>query len=387
VLLNHCRFKAVTCGRRWGKTAAGLLATIKGHGPFRGALRGAMDGAYIAWVAPTYTITDGIIWPDLKKATARACRVSEKRRTVYFPSGGMIRVMSTDQEKNLRGPGWDGMVIDEAAFVKEGIWAKELRPSLVDRQGWAIFFTTPDGFNWYEKLYSMAAITEGWARWQRPTSDNPIIPTEELEAARLEMGAKAFAQEHLAQFISQEGTWFDAEYFTEDIWFDDWPTDTVVHDVMSMDPSLGKSDKSDYSAIIFLRRTHDGTLWIDADMERTDATQSAKRAVALARSFNPLAFAIEANAFQIFLCNDIRRLGAAKGYYIPVWEYINTLPKKQRIRGLSPVLAQGRIKLKRGSRGARTLFDQLVGYGVDDYDDGPDALEMAVRLSDKLAAE
>ena len=48
VLLDPARFKVVVCGRRWGKTALGLMACVKGHGPHRGALKGAIDGGRIA---------------------------------------------------------------------------------------------------------------------------------------------------------------------------------------------------------------------------------------------------------------------------------------------------------------------------------------------------
>ena len=58
----------VVCGRRWGKTALGLMATIRGHGPQRGLFKGALDGGKIWWIAPDYITASNVIWPDLKRA-------------------------------------------------------------------------------------------------------------------------------------------------------------------------------------------------------------------------------------------------------------------------------------------------------------------------------
>lgn len=386
VLLSPARFKVVAAGRRWGKTAMGLMMTVKGHGPKRGVLRGAMDGATIGWVAPTYGITDTVIWPDLKRACAPAAiRVSEKEHKITLPGGGSIKVMSADQPENLRGAGWDGMVLDEAAFIDEGAWREVLRPALADRQGWAVFISTPNGFNWFYKRFEEAGYTPGWERWQRPTSENHIIPASEIDASRVEMGPRAFAQEMGASFLSMEGAFFDGAYFGDHIWFTDWPAEGVVHRVMALDPSLGKTDKADYSAMILMARTNDNKLFVDASIERRDVIQTIDDSIRLARGFDPLGFAIETNQFQELMADELRRRALSERYALPVYKYNNTLPKKTRIRSLNPYLSAGEIKFKRGSRGATLLVDQLIAFGLPSInDDGPDALEMAIRLSERL---
>jgi len=42
--------------------------------------------------------------------------------------------------------------------------------------------------------------------------------------------------------------------------------------------------------------------------------------------------------------------------------------------------------MKSGSPGTRLLVDQLRDFPAGDHDDGPDALEMALRLAEQLAA-
>ena len=57
-----------------------------------------------------------------------------------------------------------------------------------------------------------------------------------------------------------------------------------------------------------------------------------------------------------------------------------------RIRRLTSLLARGKIKLKANSPGARLLVEQLRAFPNGDHEDGPDSLEMAVRLAIGLLA-
>ena len=80
----------------------------------------------------------------------------------------------------------------------------------------------------------------------------------------------------------------------------------------------------------------------------------------------------------------IAEAGRVAGFAPPIYEIINTLAKVIRIRSLTPYLSRGELRFKRGSRGAIALVDQLVAFPSADYDDGPDALEMCVRLARHL---
>ena len=43
VLRHPARLTVVVCGRRWGKSLAGLIAVIEGHGPKEQGFRGALE--------------------------------------------------------------------------------------------------------------------------------------------------------------------------------------------------------------------------------------------------------------------------------------------------------------------------------------------------------
>jgi predicted phage terminase large subunit-like protein len=64
----------------------------------------------------------------------------------------------------------------------------------------------------------------------------------------------------------------------------------------------------------------------------------------------------------------------------------NSADKADRIRTLEPYLARRKLRI-RDTEGGRLLVRQLKGFGVAEHDDGPDALEMALRCLNRVAVE
>jgi predicted phage terminase large subunit-like protein len=348
-------------------------------------MAGAIDGANIWWVGPTFTITS-IIWRQLKRATQRAwVEKSEQEKRIELPGGGSIAVRSADNPDSLRGDGLDGLVIDEAAFVEKEAWTESLRPALSDKQGWCIKITTPNGYNWIKDEFDAAQDRPGVEAWQRPSSDNPVIPAEELREAELDMGPRAFSQEHMAQFCDVAGAEFPGEYFTEKIWVDEWmPLESYPWRVIALDPSKGKTDKADYSAFAMMAMDYNGKIWVDADMDRRDVSQILRDGIRLAKGFNPHGVGVESNQFQEVLANDYSKACREASYMLPLFLINNTMNKRQRIRAtLTPYLSRGEVRFVR-SRGTRLLVQQLRDFPSGDYDDGPDAMEMGIRLLKQL---
>ena len=128
---------------------------------------------------------------------------------VLFPGGGEVSIRSADNPDSLRGEGLDLLVMDECAFVQEQAWSEALRPALSDREGRAVFISTPKGRNWFWRLWQRGLDgDDAWISWQLPTSDNPFIKPEEIEAARHELPELTFRQEYLAEFLEHEGAVF-----------------------------------------------------------------------------------------------------------------------------------------------------------------------------------
>ena len=111
-----------------------------------------------------------------------------------------------------------------------------------------------------------------------------------------------------------------------------------------------------------------------------------EKAVELCAAFHPCAFVVETNQFQELLAVEIGKVGRSRGVEMPMCHFPNMSPKVVRIRKLTWLLAEGRIRFKRHSPGAQLLVQQLRDFPNGDHDDGPDALEMALRILYQLTS-
>jgi phage terminase large subunit-like protein len=194
---SDARFKVLSAGRRWGKTRLGVNE----------CLDVAAQGGRAWWVSPSYK-TSEVGWRPLRQI-ARKISGAEIRlvdRVVNFPGGGFVAVRSADNPDSLRGEGLDFVVMDECAFMQKEAWTEAIRPALSDRQGKALFISTPKGRNWFWEIYQRGLQgDEGWQSWQFPTAANPFIQASEIEAARRDLPEIIFRQEYLAEFVDDQG--------------------------------------------------------------------------------------------------------------------------------------------------------------------------------------
>jgi predicted phage terminase large subunit-like protein len=103
----------------------------------------------------------------------------------------------------------------------------------------------------------------------------------------------------------------------------------------------------------------------------------------LCRSFNPKAFGVEANQYQELLCAEFTREFQRRNQRVitPVGIH-NYGNKVVRIRKLSSLLSRHLLRFRvTKADSTRMLVDQLRDFPLGTHDDGPDALEMAVRLT------
>jgi hypothetical protein len=198
------RFNVLACGRRFGKTALAIDRIIQA----------ALTGAPTGWFSPTYRhLSD--TWRELCDVLnpVIADRSQSERRLALI-GGGSIEMWSLDTAGDAaRGRRYARVVVDEAALVPDldHAWQSSIRPMLTDFQGDAWMLSTPRGIqHYFKQLFDrgMDPEREDWAAWQMPTSANPHIKPEEIEAARKDMADVAFAQEYLAEFVSWEGAVF-----------------------------------------------------------------------------------------------------------------------------------------------------------------------------------
>lgn len=198
------RFRVVNCGRRFGKT---LLSTWEMF-----ALAVSKNDAKVAYVSPTYQSSRDIAWNELKRITGPVqLSVNESRLEVKVSTqlGGesLIVLRGWESIETLRGQAFDFIVLDEVAHYRNfwENWQEVIRPTLTDRKGEALFISTPKGFNHFYDLYNLQNKDNDFKSFHFTTYDNPYIPQEEVDKAKLELTEDRFAQEYLADFRKTEG--------------------------------------------------------------------------------------------------------------------------------------------------------------------------------------
>ena len=183
---------------------------------------------------------------------------------------------------------------------------------------------------------------------------------------------------------AEGGSEWPEEFFGPQIWFDEWPTSWRCKTV-ALDPSKGTDSKfGDYSAFAMLMVGNDGILYVDADLARRHTSVIIEDALRIQIQFQPNGFAVEGNAFQFLLGDEMIRRADEMGLQMPIFSVNNTVSKLVRIRSLTSYLARGRIRFKGGSLGAQLLVEQLKDFPLADFDDGPDATVMAIEMASVL---
>jgi hypothetical protein len=201
VLSESSRFNVLCCGRRWGKT---ILAQDR-------IIRSALAGMPTAYFCPTYRMLSDV-WRSTAfklQAVTRIRNASEYRIELFVGRTATIDFWSLDRPDVARGRAYGMVVVDEAAMVDglSDVWHAVLRPTLVDHRGLAWFMSTPRGFNFFHELYSLGQDSDqtDWASWRMPSSTNPHLPAEDLEAARAGTDPVTYSQEYQAEFTMRAG--------------------------------------------------------------------------------------------------------------------------------------------------------------------------------------
>jgi hypothetical protein len=204
------RFRTVCTGRRFGKTLC-LAAELLDRGGCdppspqeTGGYGGARHGRDYGWVAPTYNVAERGIEAFRNIADGFIRVVGRMPTRVEFDgAAGPVRVwfLSADNADNIRGYGFLGLVVDEAAMIPESVWHYVLRPTIAQTLGWAVFVSTPKGRNWFDDMYTrgLDPAETDYASLSFPSKASPYFPASEWEDARRTLPSDVFSQEYEAQ--------------------------------------------------------------------------------------------------------------------------------------------------------------------------------------------
>jgi hypothetical protein len=330
VLSEAKRFNALSCGRRWGKSTLGIDRIVQP------ALAGFPGG----WFAPNYkNLLEA--WRALQDVLAPV--IASRNNAEYrleLRGGGSITMFSLDGDVSdtVRGRAFKTVIVDEAAIVKalRSIWENAIRPTLADYRGEAWFLSTPRGMNDFKTFWDRGRDPErdDWASWQMPTSSNPHIAADEIEAARQDMTEAAFSQEFLAQFVNWEGAVF--RRVLECATAERQPGPEAGH-VYAIGADWGRSN--DYTVFSVLDVTARAMVDLDRS-NRVDYTLQRGRLQALCDRWRPSEIVAEANSIGQPIIEQLQRDG------LPVKAFTTTNASKAGIiEALALALEQGSIAI------------------------------------------
>ena len=173
---SQARFRVAVCGRRFGKSkmaaAEAMVEFMKPNS--RGWIVGPLysDGENEFKYMWDYLIAMGL----LHQMTKKAYNVRTGEMYIESPWGSRVDVKSAQHADGLVGKGLHWLIVSEAAKQSPDVWEKYLRPALADHRGWAIFPSTPEGFNWFHELYQLGQSGDPeWESWRYPSWENPYV--------------------------------------------------------------------------------------------------------------------------------------------------------------------------------------------------------------------
>lgn len=200
---NMKRFSVVVCHRRFGKTVFSINHMIhKG-------IRNRRKNPRYAYLAPLYGQAKRVAWDYLKMYTENipgaVPNEADLRVDIERPKQGdsvRFTLLGADNPVSLKGIYLDGVILDEYAEMNPTAWREVIRPTLSDREGWAIFIGTPRGRNSFWELYERAKSGQDpdWFGALYKASETGILSPSELESNRREMTDDEFEQEYECSF-------------------------------------------------------------------------------------------------------------------------------------------------------------------------------------------
>lgn len=208
--------------RRFGKTEACLAELITG------CLTCPLPAPNYKYIAPTLKQAKEIAWAPLMKMISRmrgngvrGIEVSRTDARVVFNCAvnapAILQFSGLEEPENLRGGYDDGMIVDEAATMKAGIWGEVLVPRLADRSGWGVITGTVKGMDQLYDFYSLGdkgsdKYNPHWASLYYPISVTrgrvPWLTEEKLEKLAAGMGgvdSVAWRQEMELDWLANDG--------------------------------------------------------------------------------------------------------------------------------------------------------------------------------------
>lgn len=213
-------------------------------------------------------------------------------------------------------------------------------------------------------LVSRAITDEGKSLWEKR------FPLKKLKEMRKEYGSVHFAMQFQNDATLAKGEIFKEEwlqYYTE--------VPELKYMFQGVDLAISQKENADYFAMVTVGVSYDRKIYVlDAYQGRLTFKQQQEAIIRKFKEFDPVAVAIETNAYQAAQVQNLKALEPS----IRVVPLHTHKDKVTRARMISPYFEDGRVHVKKGMY---HLLEQLLQFPYGRHDDLFDALEFAVSRS------
>jgi predicted phage terminase large subunit-like protein len=340
------------------------------------------------------TFMDVIRQAGLVKNTDYTYNKTEKVFEFFGPGEQLlarVEFKTAVDPQSLRGAGLDILWIDESAFITTQEAWNVVFPALADKEGMVITTTTPNGKNWFHKLFwsDRARLDLNQFRVEYTSIDNPYFKRSEWDYALEHYHPWMFRQEFMASFdamagIALPGDWLkfwvrgNPDIQTDDIGLpmDDSGQRYDLRLFIGVDPAISLADTADHfaMALIGITRQGDQAFLIDYFVDRIQFPDQLDKVREWFLKWRPENIGIESNAYQRALMQMTARMQGLP----PVTAVMSKGKKEDRILGLGPLFKIGTVRINKEHR---EFIDQWVSYDPEKKngdDDLLDAVEIAL---------
>lgn len=197
---DRFRFFVAAMGRQVGKSLLAKNLAIE-HGNNR--------REEVMWVAPSIP-TARKHWNDLvamiEKSKMPVKKINQSFKEIIFVDGGSISIRSALEPDNLRGGTLGLLILDEAAFFRNGqyVWNSVLLPQITASGGVALLLSTPNGWDYFYELFKKGQDPHNryWKSWQAPSYISPYQDKDLLDDLKTTMPEFQFREEFMAEFLA-----------------------------------------------------------------------------------------------------------------------------------------------------------------------------------------
>ena len=330
-------------------------------------------------------VDDFVTLNDIRvKARGRGQRLRGLKHKQWRPD--LIILDDLENDLNVRNPEIVEQILD---WVKSAVYPS-LDPGgnlmiigtiLKWRSALHLMLTSPEEpYCHFQRRIYRALRGDGSSLWEARH------PVSRLKLQKQLMGTVAFNREKMNEPVSEKGFFREEwiHYYHPDILKD---RDLVV--VGFFDPSLETGAASDYKACVTVGWDRQEMVFyvMDAFIQKTTLEQTLRAIYNRHQEYSYQVLGVEDNLFQRLLLKEFDRLGQERGQILPLKGVTHRIAKETRVASLSFLMERGKIRFIRGHSDQELLIEQLLYFPSRTlHDDGPDALEGAVRLAQGFPA-